>query len=53
MDFIRNDWKDLLRTKTSQKSLLKTSHDNSKDIRKVKDFQKLSNKEIHFILQIY
>ena len=43
MDFTSNDWKDLLRIETSQKLLLKTY--NNKGTRKVKDFQKLSNKE--------
>ena len=51
MNLIPNDWEHLLRTETSQKSLLKTLYYNSKGIRKVKDFQRLSNKEIHFILQ--
>ena len=45
------DWKHLLRTETSQKSLLKTLYYNNKGTRKVKDFQKLSNKKIYFILQ--
>ena len=51
MDLILNDWKYLLRTETSQKFLLKTFYYSSKGTRKVKDFQKLSNKEIYFILQ--
>ena len=48
MDF---DWKHLLRTKISQKFLLKTFYYNNKDNKKVKDSPKLSNKEIYFILQ--
>ena len=50
-DFIGMDWKHLVRTKTSQKSLLKTFYYNNKGPRKVKHFQKLSNNEIYFILQ--
>ena len=48
---IPNDWKHLLRTETSQKSLLKIFCYNNKVTREVKDFQKLSNKEIYFTLQ--
>ena len=48
MDLIPIDWKHSLRTENSQKSLLKTFHYNNKDTRKVKDFQKLFNKEICF-----
>ena len=51
MDFIPNDWKHLLRTETTQKSILKTFYYNNKSTRKVKDFQILSNKEFFFILQ--
>ena len=51
MDLIPNDWKHLLRSKTSQKSFLKTFYYNNKGTRKLKDFRKLSNKEIYFILQ--
>ena len=40
-----------LRAKISQKSLLKISCYNNKVTTKVKDFQKLSNKEIYFNLQ--
>ena len=46
MGLIPNDWKHILRTETSQKSLLKTFCYNNKVTRKVKDFKKLSNKEI-------
>ena len=51
IDLIPNDWKHLLTTETSQKFLLKTFYYNSKDTWKVKEFQKLSNKEIYFTLQ--
>ena len=51
MEFIPNDWNHLLRTETSQKSLLKTFYYNDKGTTKVKEFQKLSNKEIYFTLQ--
>ena len=51
MGSIPNDWKHLLRTETSQKSLLKNFCYNNKVTRKVKDFQKLSKKEISFTLQ--
>ena len=40
-----------LRAKISQKSLLKIFCYNNKITTKVKDFQKLSNKEIYFNLQ--
>ena len=45
------DLKHLLRTENSQKSPLKTFYYNTKGIWKVKDFEKLSNKEIYFIIQ--
>ena len=51
MGLIPSDWKHLLRTETSQKSLLKIFCYNKKVTRKVKDFQKLSNKEIYLSLQ--
>ena len=51
MGLILNDWKHLLRTETSQKSFLKVFCENKKVIRKVKDFQKLSNKDIYLSLQ--
>ena len=53
MNLIPNDWKHLLRTETCQKSLLKILCYNYKVTRKVKDFQKFSNKEIYFTLQSY
>ena len=45
MDLIPNDCKHLLRTETSQKSLLKTFYSllQQYDIKKENDFQKLSN----------
>ena len=51
MVLISNDWKHLLRTETSQKSLLKILCYKNEVTRKVKDFQKLSNKEIYISLQ--
>ena len=51
MGSILNDWKHLLRTETFQKSLSKTFCSNNEVIRKIKDFQKLYNKEIYFSLQ--
>ena len=51
MGLIPNDWKHLLRTETSQKSLLKIFCCNNKVTRKVKDFKKLSKKEIYLSLQ--
>ena len=51
MGSIPIDWKRLLRNETSQKSLLKNLYYNSKVTRTVKDFQKLSNKELYFKLQ--
>ena len=47
MDLIPNDWKHLLRTETSQKLPFKNFLLNNKVTRKVKDFQKLFNKEIY------
>ena len=43
--------KHLLRSETSQKSLLKISCYNNKVTKKVKDFQKFTNEEIYFTLQ--
>ena len=43
MALTSNDWKHLRRIETSQKLLLKTY--NNKGTKKVKDFQKLSNKD--------
>ena len=42
------DWKHLLRTETSQESLLKPFYCNNKGTKKVIDFQIFSNKEIYF-----
>ena len=50
MGSIPNDWNYLLGTETSQKSFLKTFCYSNKVTSKVKDFQKLSNKEIYFTL---
>ena len=50
MGSIPNDWKHLLRNEASQKSL-KIFWYNNKVTRKVKEFKKLSNKEIYFSLQ--
>ena len=41
----------ILNSKTFQESLFKIFHYNKRSIRKVKSLQKLSNKEIYFILQ--
>ena len=41
MDLIPNDWKYLLRTATSQKSLLRSFYYNNEDTKKVKEFQTL------------
>ena len=43
-DLILSDWKHLLRTETSQKYLLRTFYYNSKGTRKIKVFEKFSNK---------
>ena len=51
MGLIPNDWKHLLRTETFQKFLLKIFYYKNKVTRKVKDFQKLSNKEIYLNLR--
>ena len=45
------DWKHLLWTETSQKSLVEIFCYYNKVTRKVKDFQKLSYKEIYFTIQ--
>ena len=48
-NLIPNDWKHLL-LENSRKSFLK-GYGKNKGTRKVKDYQKLSNKETYFILQ--
>ena len=48
MDLIPNDWKHLLKTDTSQISILKTFYYNNTVTRRVEDFQKRPNKEIYF-----
>ena len=51
VELIPSDWIQLLKNKTSQESLLKVFLFNDKGIRKVKNFQKLSNKDIYYTLQ--
>ena len=51
MGLISNEWKQQLRTETSEKSLLKNFCYNNIVTRKVKHFEKLSNEEIYFTLQ--
>ena len=51
MGSIPSDWKHLLRTETSQKSLLKIFCYKNKYTRTIKDFKKFSNKEIYLTLQ--
>ena len=51
MGLIALDWKHLRRTETPQKFLLNIFYYNKKVIRKVKGFQKHSNKEIYLSLQ--
>ena len=51
IQLIPDDWMPILKSKTSQESLLKISYYNNRGIRKGKNLQKLSNKEIHFTLQ--
>ena len=53
MGLISNDRKHLLRTETSQKSLLKNFCYNSKVTRKAKDIKKLFDSEIQLSLQSY
>ena len=55
IDLIPNDLKYLAAlTETAQNPFLKTFHYNNKSIRKVKDFQKLSNREtLQQTIQIY
>ena len=51
VELIPKDWVQLLKTKTSQESLLKVFYFNNKGIKKVKNLQKLLNKDIYFTLQ--
>ena len=51
MNLIRNDWKHILRNETSQTFLFKIVCYNNQSTGEIKDFQKLSNKEIYFIHQ--
>ena len=47
MDLIPNNWKNLIRNSTYQKSTLKNLYYNNKSTRKAKDLKKLSNKEVY------
>ena len=49
--FNSHNWKHKIREETSQKSLPKIFCFNSKDIRKIKGFQKPSNKKLYFTLR--
>ena len=51
MEFIVSNWKHLFRIENSQKVLSNFFYYNNKGTRKVKDFQKLRNKEIYFAFQ--
>ena len=51
MQLIPNDWMPVLKSKSSQESLFKIFYYNNRGIRKVKNLQKLLNKEIYFALQ--
>ena len=51
IELIPNNRIHLLKTKTSQQSLLKVFYFNYRGIKKIKNFQKLSNEEIYFTLQ--
>ena len=51
MEFIASNWMHLFRTENSQKVLSNVFYYNNKRTRKVKDFQKLRNKEIYSAFQ--
>ena len=51
MDLIHNDLKHILRNETTQKSLSKTYGNNNQSPRKIKNSQKLPNKESYVTLQ--
>ena len=51
IELIPNNWIQILKNKTSQESLLKVFHFNDRGIRKIKNFQKVSNKDIYYTLQ--
>ena len=51
IQLIPSDWMPILKSKTSQKSIFKIFYYNNRRVRKVKNLQKLSNKEIYFTLQ--
>ena len=50
VELIPNNWIQILKNKTSQESFLKVFHFNDRGIRKVKNVQKLSNKDIYYTL---
>ena len=50
-ELIPKDWIRILKNETSQESLLKVFYFNNRGTRKIKNFQKLSNKDIYFTLQ--
>ena len=51
IQLISNNWIHILKSKTSQESLLKAFCYNNRGIKKFKNLQKLSKKEIYFTLQ--
>ena len=51
VELIPNNWIQILKNKTSQEPLLKVFHFNDRGIRKIKNFQKVSNKDIYYTLQ--
>ena len=51
MDLIPNGWKHILRNETTQKSLFKAFSINNQGPRKIKNSQKLFNKETCFTHQ--
>ena len=53
MDLLPNNWKHLLKTETFKRKIPFKALYPYKGTRKVKGFQKLSNKEIYFTLQSY
>ena len=51
VELIPKNWLRLLKTETSQQSLFKVFYFNCKGIEKIKNLQKISNKDIYFTLQ--
>ena len=51
VELIPKNWIQLLKNKTSQESLLKVFYFNNTGSRKVKNLQKLSNKDVYYTLQ--